>query len=182
MTGVPLPAPLQLRRAHPDDAVELAELMVRTFRDTYSATSNADSLERHVAEHFGTERQAAELADPAVDTLVVDGGGGGLVAFAQLRCGGDVPGAVRARRPLEVMRFYVDRPWHGRGVAARLMDACVAAGAGRGADALWLLVYRVNGRALAFYRRQGFAAVGTHPFHFGGEVHDDVVMARALTP
>jgi ribosomal protein S18 acetylase RimI-like enzyme len=39
-------------------------------------------------------------------------------------------------------------------------------------------LYRINERALAFYRRQGFVAVGTHPYHFGGEVHDDIVMVR----
>jgi diamine N-acetyltransferase len=58
------------------------------------------------------------------------------------------------------------------------MDACAAAAVG--ADALWLLVYRINERALAFYRKQGFVAVGTHPYHFGGEVHDDIVMVRML--
>jgi diamine N-acetyltransferase len=155
----------------------LAALMERTFRDTYSATSNADAIERHVAEHFGPERQAAELADPALATLLVEVGGE-LAGFAQLRRG-EAPPCVAARSPVELLRFYVDRPWHGRGVAAPLMDACFAA-AGE-ADALWLLVYRINERALTFYRKHGFVAVGTHPYHFGDEVHDDIVMVRELS-
>lgn len=167
----------RVRRARPEDAVALAALMERTFRDTYSANSNAEPLEQHVAAYFGADRQAREIADPALDTLLVDAGGE-LVAFAQLRRGGGAPECVRAQHPVEVMRFYVDHAWHGRGVAAPLMHACVTA-AGT-ADALWLLVYRINARAIAFYAKSGFATVGTHPFHFGDEVHDDTVMMRSL--
>ena len=166
-----------MRRAAPEDAVALAELMERTFHDTYAPTTTPDALERHVAEHFGEAQQSAELADDTLDTLLVEVGGE-LAGLAQLRVGAPAPPGVLARRPAEVVRFYVDRPWHGRGVAAPLMDACAAAA--RDADALWLLVYRINERALAFYRKQGFAAVGTHPYHFGGEVHDDIVMVRML--
>lgn len=170
-------ASLRIRRARPDDASPLAALMERTFRDTYSANSNAEPLEQHVAAFFGAAQQAREIADPALDTLLVEADGE-LVAFAQLRRGATTPSCVDVRRPVEVMRFYVDHSWHGRGVAASLMDACVTA-AGT-ADALWLLVYRINARAIAFYAKSGFATIGTHPFHFGDEIHDDTVMMRPL--
>ena len=138
-------------------------------------------LEKHVAHHFGAERQRRELEDPGLRTLFAELAGT-PAAFAQLRLqgGAPAPACVEARRPAELSRFYVDRAWHGRGVAAPLMAACVAAARGAGADALWLNVYRINARAIAFYRKQGFAAVGSAPFRFGDEIHDDVVMARRL--
>ena len=176
-------APVLIRSARPDEATRLAELMERTFRDTYAHNSSASELEKFVPDHFSPAHQARELADPGLRTLLAEPAGGGEpVAFAQLRLAGErrAPGCVAARRPAELSRFYVDRPWHGRGVAAPLMDACVALAAGSGADALWLLVYRINDRAIAFYRKCGFAPVGTAPFQFGDELHEDVVMARPL--
>ena len=176
-------APLLIRSARPDEAARLAELMERTFRDTYAHNSTASELEKFVPDHFSPAHQARELADPGLRTLLAEPDGGAEpVAFAQVRLPGarPAPPCVEARRPAELSRFYVDRPWHGRGVAAPLMDACVAVATESGADALWLLVYRINDRAIAFYRKCGFAPVGTAPFRFGDELHEDVVMARPL--
>ena len=172
-----------IRRARAADAERLARFMERTFRDTYADNSDATALEQYVAEHFAPAIQAAELADPGLATLVMEREGA-LVAFAQLRHAShdDAPACVAAlahvRAPAELARFYVDRRWHGRGLAPALMRACLDAAVP--ADALWLLVYRINARAIAFYARCGFRHVGTAPFRFGDEIHDDVVMMRSL--
>jgi tRNA (guanine37-N1)-methyltransferase len=60
------------------------------------------------------------------------------------------------------------------------MAACAAEARRRGADALWLAVWQQAARPLAFYRRQGFAIVGTTTFAFGDRVDADYVMARSL--
>ena len=54
--------------------------------------------------------------------------------------------------------FYVDRAWHGRGVAALLMDAEPLQG---GRENPWLGVER-NDRARAFYVKCGFVDAGEH--------------------
>lgn len=170
-------AAVVIRRAGAHDADRLAAFMERTFRDTYAPNSDATALEQYVGEHFAPAVQARELADRALVTLVAELDGA-LVAFAQVRAASAAPACVTARAAAELARFYVDRPWHGRGVAGGLMEACLAAAAP--ADALWLLVYRINARAIAFYERCGFVRAGTAPFRFGHEIHDDVVMIRSL--
>ena len=44
-----------------------------------------------------------------------------LAAFAQLRPG--TGEGVTGPDPIELWRFYVDHPWHGRGVAAQQLAA-----------------------------------------------------------
>jgi diamine N-acetyltransferase len=185
--ATPVSPTLAIRSARPDEAARVAELMERTFRDTYGGNTTASELEKYVATHFGAEPQRRELTDPGLVTLVAEPTtllGAPLVALAQLRpeSGRSTPECVAAARPAEIARFYVDRPWHGRGVAGPLMDACAATAAAAGADALWLMVYRINARAIAFYQKQGFAPVGTAPFRFGDEIHEDVVMVRSIGP
>jgi ribosomal protein S18 acetylase RimI-like enzyme len=88
-----------------------------------------------------------------------------------------VPGNDR----LELSRFYVDRPWHGRGVAQALMTATVREAARRGGETLWLGVWERNPRGIAFYRKCGFADVGTQTFVLGSDPQNDRVMALTLS-
>ena len=60
------------------------------------------------------------------------------------------------------------------------MSACIAETRSRGADALWLLVYQDNARAIAFYEKSGFRRAGTAQFRLGRRVDDDWVMVRSV--
>jgi diamine N-acetyltransferase len=168
----------RFRTAEPADAERLTAFMRRTFRETYSTehfgVCRPADVEAYVAEHFTAERQRAELADPALRTIVAESDDA-LAGFGQVRANAAIP-AVSGPRPVEVARFYVDRPWHGRGVAASLMRECIAAAGD--ADPLWLGVFEHNVRARAFYAKCGFVPVGRATFRMGDDVQDDWILAR----
>ena len=182
--GAPPRAAPRLRRAVPADAAALAAFAVRLFRETYgpaadpalSGGSRPEDVEAYVAPHFGPALQAAELADPALTTLVAETDDGAFAAYAQLRAPSPHPAAPSGAA--EVARFYVDWPWQGRGVAGALMAALVDAARAAGATALWLAVLQRNARAVGFYRREGFRVAGTGIFRMGAEVQDDWIMVR----
>jgi len=167
-----------VRPAGVADAPWLAALAERTFRETYAAQNTPENMERYVAEHFGAARQARELADPAWQTVVaeLDGHAAG---YAQLSWSLPPP-CVAGEAPIEVARFYVDRPWHGRGVAQALMAGLLERAAAAGARTAWLGVWERNPRAIAFYRKSGFAEVGAHEFLLGTDRQRDLVLARPL--
>jgi len=103
----------------------------------------------------------------------------GMLGYAHLRQT-PPPAALAGRFALEISRFYVDRPWHGRGIARMLMSACIAEARSRGADALWLMVYQNNARAVAFYEKSGFRRSGTAQFKLGRRIDDDWVMVQSV--
>jgi GNAT superfamily N-acetyltransferase len=152
--------------------------MTRTFRETYSASHHGicrdADVEAYIAAHFGVERQRADLADPAMWTVLADVDGT-LAGYAQIRRGAVAPVDLPGTRPVEVARFYVDRPWHGRGVARALMRSCVELAPD--ADPLWLGVFEHNARARAFYAKCGFVPVGRTTFRMGDDVQQDWVLA-----
>jgi GNAT superfamily N-acetyltransferase len=168
-----------VRRAVPADAEPLSQLAVRTFRDTYAEHNRPENMTRYLAEHFSPAHQSEELADPAMATVVAEAGRR-LIGYAQLRAGSP-PECVPGTERLELSRFYVDRPWQGRGVAQALMSATLAEAARRGARTLWLGVWERNPRGIAFYRTCGFVDVGAQTFLLGTDRQDDRVMALALT-
>jgi ribosomal protein S18 acetylase RimI-like enzyme len=82
---------------------------------------------------------------------------------------------------VELTQLYLDRPWHGRGVAdlvlARLADLALDLGA----RLVRLGVWEHNGRAIAFYEKHGFTQVGVQEFRLGGELHNDHVMVAEVS-
>ena len=164
------------RIAEPADAGWLAELLTRTFRETYSEAHYGDcraaDVEAYIGAHFGVACQAAELADLEMRTIVaeVDGVPAGCV---QLRMRSPTP--VRdGARPVEIARFYVDRPWHGAGIAQSLMRAAMREAGD--ADPLWLGVFERNRRARAFYAKCGFVLAGRATFTLGEDVQEDWIL------
>ena len=160
------------------DAAALAALAVRTFRDTYEPHNTPEDMALHIAQAFGLSQQSRELADPAIITLVVEIRSD-LAGYAQLRRKRP-PACVEGEQPIELWRFYVDRAWHGKGIAQALMERVDAEAARAGARTLWLGVWERNDRALAYYRKSRFVDVGSHTFVVGGDAQTDRVMVRPV--
>lgn len=167
-----------IRPASARDAGALAALAARTFRDAFEAYNTPEDMALYLASNYGPDRQAAELADPGIVTLVADASGE-LAAYAQLR-EGPAPACVPGSRPIELWRFYVARAFHGRGLAQALMEATIRAASEREAGSIWLAVWERNDRALAFYRKCGFEVRGDKEFILGNDRQTDRVMARSL--
>jgi diamine N-acetyltransferase len=168
-----------IRAAAVPDAVWLATLAERTFRETYTAYNALEDMERYVSQHFAPALQAAELADPRNVTIVAEVDGR-PAAYAQLGRA-FAPACVTGPDPMEIVRFYVDRPWHGQGLAQELMRTAATHAHAAGARTLWLGVWERNPRAIAFYRKCGFTEVGTQTFVLGADRQRDLVLVRSLT-
>ncbi len=176
VSQAPMPA---IRRARVEDAQALAEFGARTFFETFAKDNTAEDMRLHLASAWSPALQLAEILDERFDTLLACDADGVIAGFAQLRAG-PAPAGVAAGKPVELLRFYVDKPWQGRGVAGGLMQAVETRARARGADTLWLGVWERNERAQAFYRKCGFRRVGTQIFVVGSDPQTDHVMLREL--
>jgi diamine N-acetyltransferase len=170
-----------IRRAEPADAPALAEFAARVFDQTFGPDNRPEDMAAHLADRFGVRQQTAEILDPAIVTLVVEEEGR-LIAYTQVTTLHAPPPSVTAEAPVEIGRFYVDRSWHGRGLAQRLMAAARDAARDLGGRTAWLAVWEHNPRAIAFYEKQGFRDVGSQPFRLGSDLQTDRVMVAALYP
>lgn len=170
----------RIRTATPADAEPLAALAEQTFRDTFADDNSASDLEAYVRDSFSLDRVRAELADGANTFLLafVDGAEQ-PTGYAKLRTGTTDP-SVTGPDPVELERLYVDRSAIRRGVGAALMRASLAAARSAGHRTLWLGVWEHNARAISFYERWGFEAVGDHVFRLGSDDQRDLIMERPV--
>lgn len=168
-----------IREAAGPDAAALSELAERTFRDAFATANTAENMDLHCASAFSPALQAAEIADPDLHTLVAEAAGR-LVAFAQVHLRPRNPEAVAVTPAVELHRLYVERSFHGTGLARELMARVFTLARRHGAEAVWLGVWEHNPRAIRFYRRTGFREVGDHVFVVGTDPQRDLVMVRRV--
>jgi len=168
------PHNLQVRRGRASDASVLAAFAERTFSETFAAANRPEDIAAYLPTAYGTSLQAIELADPDIVTLIIDAGDA-IAAYAQVRRGA-APACVKGAAPVELWRFYVDSPFHGRGLAQQLMAATHAAAFELGGRTLWLGVWERNERAIAFYAKAGFHYAGSHDFWVGSDRQTDNIM------
>ncbi|HMG37067.1 MAG TPA: GNAT family N-acetyltransferase [Blastocatellia bacterium] len=169
---------VSIRRAEADDAELLARIGAETFTQTFAAVNTPEDMREYLASAFSTEIQAAELRNSAATFLIasIDGEAAGYAKLDETVAPDDVAG----ERPVELVRFYVEARWHGRGVSHSLMKEVVSAAIRAGYDVIWLGVWEMNPRAIAFYKKWGFEVVGKKSFKLGADVQTDLVMTRAL--
>lgn len=169
---------IEITPVTPEQATLYADLARRTFLDTFASENTAEDMADYVSTAFAPEAIARELADPHVLSFLawVDGEPAGYLKL-------NLPGAQTeevAGNTLEVERIYVAARWLGTGLGRALMVFAIDEALRRGCEAIWLGVWEHNARAIAFYKRQGFAAFATHRFMLGSDEQTDVLMRLDL--
>jgi diamine N-acetyltransferase len=169
-----------IRRCTVDDAATMAALGARLFAQAYGETHPEPELSRYLARSFSVDGIREAIADDGVTMLMVEDPELNAVAYAYIRESPNPPTGVEGERVLEIVRFYVDAACHGRGIGAALMEECFKDAKNRGADVVWLQVWKEAPWAVGFYARMEFSVVGSAPFYFGDQVGDDHIMAKSL--
>ena len=168
----------RIRRASEQDAQALAAFAEKTFRETYSRFNTPENMQSHCEKSFSGALQRAEIQDAGRESWLMESDGA-LAAFAQLTLNSPCP-SKPDMRAIEILRFYVDSSHHGKGLAYDMMKQLVERSAALGADVLWLGVWQENPRAVAFYKKCGFAQIAEKTFKLGTEVQRDFVMCHEL--
>ena len=82
---------------------------------------------------------------------------------------------------MELQQLYVLPEWHGRGIAAELMEWALKIARAEGAPEIYLTVFDHNARAKRFYARYGFGEVGRCTFQLGDRIDDDRIWRARLS-
>lgn len=171
---------LTIRRAESGDNRLLAELGAKTFRETFAQFNSPEDMSTYLAGSFGPELQSRELAESSSLFLIAESGGQ-PVGYARIKAGhppDDLLPDEGGGNSIEIVRFYVDHGWHGRGVAAKMMEACLAEADLARSRLVWLAVWERNPRAITFYRKWGFTEIGSKIFQLGTDLQTDLVMVH----
>ncbi|GEE02646.1 N-acetyltransferase [Gordonia spumicola] len=177
----------------PEEAAAVAAVAAETFPLACPSHSTPENIAAHIAANLSTQRFVEYIDDDDRDVIVARDDAGTVIGYALLvhraPTDQDVNGALTSagvdpETAAEVSKMYVLPDHHAsRGEAKpahALMDAAIEAANARGAAYAWLGVNDENRRAQKYYRKMGFAQIGTKTFDMNGVVEHDHVMGRTV--
>lgn len=174
-----------VRRARQGDVEVLSRLAAETFPLACPPGLPEADIAAFVARHLSLERFRDYLAQPSHIVLVHDGDGD-IDGYIVMMVGDEFqpePSSGVTRLPSAYLsKCYVRASSHGGATAGALMDRAKQLAAGLGAASIWLNTNQANARAIRFYEKHGFVAVGTKEMVVGQQVCSDYVFECALTP
>jgi GNAT superfamily N-acetyltransferase len=169
---------ITIRQAGAGDHERIASLARETFVDSFAADNRPEDMAAYLAKAFGPSIQAMQLAEPSSLFMIAETGHQ-PAGYARL-VEASAPACIDAKKPIQLSRLYVRKPWIGKGVGAVLMTACIDEAMRRRCDGIWLGVWGKNSRAIRFYNNWGFVQKGTQPFVLGSDRQTDLILWRPL--
>jgi ribosomal protein S18 acetylase RimI-like enzyme len=142
---------IEVRRAEPHDVVDLADVHVTAWHDTYRGLIPDRVIDRlDVAARVRQWERTIVDPDIAAWIATVDGTPAGLMSVGPSSTDGVG----------EVLTIYVTAAFWDLGVGSRLWHAGIDDLRSRGFRSAGLWVLDTNARAREFYRRKGWSATG----------------------
>ncbi len=169
-----------IRRATDADAALLSSMALKIFLDTFATGNRPQDIALHAQRAYSPEIQLRELRDESKVWLIAeaDGDPAGFAMVGEP----ESKSCAAFEAPVELFRFYVDKAWHGTGVAQPMMEAVEDFARSVGGRTLCLGVWERNPRAIRFYEKIGFRDVGSQPYMLGEDLQTDRVMVRDIAP
>jgi len=151
----------------------LAELAGVIWRQHYPGIISPAQIDYMLARMYAPDVLREEIQKQGIRfvRLLVEGRFVGFAAY----------GPASGPGVMKLHKCYLLPEMHGRGLGSRLLQHCENEVRKLGARRLFLAVNKHNAKAVAAYRRNGFAVVESVITDFGcGFVMDDFIMAKDL--
>lgn len=160
------------------DAPALSHFGRQTFCDTFAHLYKPQDLSAYLNRVYTPAIFLTDMATPGTEFRIAESSGK-IIGFCKIGPV-TVPLHPVPPRSIELRQLYVDRAFHGSGVAATLMAWALDRAFARDCETVYLSVYAENHRAQRFYQRHGFTVIGQYKFMVGQQADDELIMMLKL--
>ncbi|NVJ46350.1 MAG: GNAT family N-acetyltransferase [Cytophagia bacterium] len=166
----------RIERVSLEELVQLRQLSIDTFVDTFSKQNNPENMEAYLSKAFKESQLKAELENPDSFFYFLKSADQTL-GYLKLNTKSAQTDQVMDSA-LEIERIYVVRSAHGQGFGKALLEFALEEAKKRSLLSIWLGVWERNEKAIAFYKSYDFEVFDTHPFKLGDDMQRDLLMKR----
>jgi GNAT superfamily N-acetyltransferase len=165
------------RKAEIADALRLSVLYKQVYIQTYGTDGVSTEFANFITKQFSVERIENTLSTEP-DSLFVAEYKGNLVGVAEIEFDKKCP--LNNIVAPELNKLYILEWFTGKGVGYGLLGKVEQLLAAKGVSEIWLWVYILNPRAIAFYERQGYQHIGNAFFQMEFNKYENKVMVKKL--
>jgi ribosomal protein S18 acetylase RimI-like enzyme len=169
---------IEIRRAAATDAKLVSLLGAVTFYEAYFEQDDPRDLANYIHDSFAPTKILAEIGDETAVFFIVYLNKH-AVGYAKMRENTKLD-CIETENSVELQRIYLVERVFGRGIGEILLKHCLETARQKGFETLWLGVWEENKRALRFYEKHGFKAVGRITSPYGETVGTNLVMEKDL--
>jgi len=162
------------------DARALAQIGAATFLESFVEQIDGEAIIKHCETQHSSDVYSKYLSAPRGKAWIARYEETGVPIGYALNCEPELDEISPQDGDVELKRIYAFPRFHGEGIGKALLDASIVHAREIGAPRLLLGTYEGNGRAVAFYKKNGFDIIGTRQFFVGGVYYDDVIMSLSL--
>ena len=170
-----------LRQADASDARILSQIGAATFLESFVEVIDGEAIINHCEQQHSVAAYEKYLRDTCARAWIAEYAETGVPIGYALNCAPELDEVAPIDDDIELKRIYVFSRFHACGAGKALMEASIAHAKAQSAPRLLLGTYEANHRAVAFYKKCGFAQIGTRRFFVGGVWYDDIIMGLDLT-
>jgi ribosomal protein S18 acetylase RimI-like enzyme len=168
---------IQIVKAEAKDAALIASISRETFYDTYAADNTAANMAKFLTEQFSKAMLMEEVVTSGNHFFLayLDGAIAGYLKLKE-----EIHPALQDASAIEISRIYVYQSFIGKSVGNALMQTAVDFARSQNKHWIWLIAWKENKRALAFYQKKGFEIFAESEFILGDDLQNDWVLKKCI--
>lgn len=169
---------IRISKVSEKDISQLQAIGRQTFSETFEMHNSPENMREYLKNSFSVEKLSDEICNPDSEFYFA-WAGEKLAGYLKVNFG-NAQTELKDDKAVEIERIYALKEFHGSGVGQSLYNKALEIARQRKAAYIWLGVWEKNPRAVAFYRKNGFAAFGEHIFKLGDDEQTDLLMRMDL--
>jgi ribosomal protein S18 acetylase RimI-like enzyme len=155
-----------------DELDALRTISISTFEQAFAKDNSPENMRSYIASAFSAEQLDSELLQTKSEFYFAKKHNQ-LIGYLKINF-------IEEDSSMEIERIYIEEAFHGKGVAALLMDKALQRAREQLCSRVWLGVWEHNPKAIRFYTKYGFEPYDQHTFLLGDDEQTDIRMQKKL--
>jgi ribosomal protein S18 acetylase RimI-like enzyme len=156
----------------------LRAISVQTFTETFAHQNSENDMQKYVSENLSIEQLTKELNTKGASFYFLNLNSD-VIGYLKINTG-KVQTELKNDISLEIERIYIKQEFHGKNVGKKLLDKAIEIAKEHHYQYIWLAVWELNLKAIAFYKKHNFVEFDKHIFKLGDDEQIDIMMKMNL--
>ena len=156
----------------------LRAISVQTFTETFAHQNSESDMQKYVTEKLSIEQLSKELNTKGSSFYFLKLSSA-IIGYFKLNTG-EAQTELKNNISLEIERIYVKQEFHGKQFGQLLLDKAIEIAKEHHYQYIWLAVWELNLKAIAFYKKHNFVEFDKHIFKLGDDEQTDLMMKMNL--
>lgn len=156
----------------------LRNISVQTFTETFAHQNSESDMRKYVSENLSIEQLSKELNIKGSSFYFLNLNSD-VIGYLKINTG-KAQTELKNDISLEIERIYIKHEFHGKNIGKQILDKAIEIAKEHHYQYIWLAVWELNLKAIAFYKKHNFVEFDKHIFKLGDDEQIDIMMKMNL--